>query len=188
MEQGLNWVVDKGIKAIILGTFPSIKSRYECYYNHPQNLFWTIMAETFNNSKQLKTKEDRYYCLLKNHIGLWDVIKQCEFETKSSLDSKIIKESIEFNNFEMLRLFCPKLSLFIFSSRNAEQLFRRYEKSVTLSNNLKKWLENDIKYITLPSTSPANARLTKPQKIQIWQENLSNLQKIINPQRSKRII
>lgn len=186
MEQGLDWVVDKNIKTIILGTFPSIKSRDICYYNHPQNLFWSIIAEAFNHGKPLKTKEDRYRCLLQKHIGLWDVIKQCEFEEKSSLDSKIIKESIIFNDFEKLRKFCPNLSRFIFSSRNAELFFRRYQKCATFSNNLKKWLNDDVIQMTLPSTSPANARLKKDKKIEIWLKTLNNIQKEINPQKSER--
>lgn len=184
MEQGLNSVTDKNIKSIILGTFPSIKSRHECYYNHEKNLFWTIIAATLNNSKPLITKEERYNCLLKNHIGLWDVIKQCEFETKSSLDSKIIKDSIIFNDFNVLKENCPHLRFFIFSSRNAEILFKRYMRQLSENSTLKQWLECSITYIVLPSTSPANARLNAEEKLKLWQTALYNIKKSINPQTS----
>ena len=182
MEQGLNCLIDENIYAIILGTFPSIKSRHECYYNHEKNLFWPIISTTFNNDKSLITREERYNCLLKNHIGLWDVIKQCEFETKSSLDSKIIKKSIIFNDFNVLKEKCPLLKFFIFSSHNAEILFKRYMHQLTKNSSLKQWLENDITYIVMPSTSPANARLKKIEKTRCWQEGLYNIKKSINPQ------
>lgn len=184
MEQGLDCVINKDIKAVILGTFPSIKSRHECYYNHEKNLFWPIIAITLNNSKPLITKEERYNCLLKNHIGLWDVIKQCEFETKSSLDSKIIKESIIFNDFNVLRENCPHLKFILFSSRNAEILFKRYMRQLSENSLLKQWLIDSITYIVLPSTSPANARLKAEEKLRLWQEILYNIKKSINPQTS----
>ena len=182
MEKGLDSVIDKNIEAIILGTFPSIKSRNECYYNHKNNLFWPIISEILNNSDPLITKEERYNCLLKNHIGLWDVIKQCEFETKSSLDSKIIKESIIFNDFNVLRKKCPSLKFFIFSSRNAEILFKRYKHQLSENEALKQWFDETITYIVLPSTSPANARLKASEKLKLWQDALYNIKKGINPQ------
>lgn len=182
MEQGLNCVIDKNIKAIILGTFPSIKSRNECYYNHKNNLFWPIISEILNNSNPLITKEERYRCLLKNHIGLWDVIKQCEFETRSSLDSKIIKESIIFNDFNVLRKNCPSLKFFIFSSRNAEILFKRYLHQLPKNKTLKQWVDKNIVCVVLPSTSPANARFKASEKLKLWQDALYNIKKDINPQ------
>ena len=175
MEQGLNSVITKEIKAIILGTFPSIKSRNICYYNHEKNLFWPIIAETFNEGKCLKTKEERYTCLLENHIGLWDVIKQCNFETKSSLDSKIIKESIIFNDFNKLRVNCPYLKTFIFSSGNAAKLLKYYQNNISKEDKLKQWLDNNIQYLTMPSTSPANARMKPEEKLAIWKETLNKI-------------
>ena len=175
MEHGLDCVIDKDIKAVVIGTFPSIKSRDACYYNHEKNLFWPIMAEVLNNGKSLITKEERYQCLLKNHIGLWDVIRQCEFATKSSLDSKIIKENIIFNDFNVLMENCPHLRFFLFSSRNAEILFKRYQRAISIKTKLKQWFDEDITYIVLPSTSPANARIKSSEKIRTWKEALNKI-------------
>ena len=38
-------VFDENSKILILGTFPSVKSRENhFYYGHPQNRFWKVMA------------------------------------------------------------------------------------------------------------------------------------------------
>ena len=50
MEKGLEYVFDKNTKILIVGTFPSVKSRGEFYYNHPKNLFWKIMGEIYKNN------------------------------------------------------------------------------------------------------------------------------------------
>ena len=43
-------IYDQNSKILILGTMPSPKSREnQIYYGHPQNRFWTIMAEILNS-------------------------------------------------------------------------------------------------------------------------------------------
>lgn len=47
MEKGLDYVFNERTRMIIMGTFPSIKSRDVCYYNNPKNQFWRIIADIF---------------------------------------------------------------------------------------------------------------------------------------------
>ena len=49
MEKGLDYVFNERTRMIIMGTFPSIKSRDVCYYNNPKNQFWRIIADIFHN-------------------------------------------------------------------------------------------------------------------------------------------
>ena len=174
MEYGLKHIFDNDTKIIIMGTFPSIKSRGECYYNHPQNQFWKIIAEICHDNRVIKgSTEDRYTCLLKNCIGLWDVIKSCKFEKKSSLDSKIIQNSIKYNDFSILQKECPKLESIVFSSNNAQKLYQKYLKLKDEYPKLKEksytdWLDRIVCKTALPSTSPANARMKPADKLKEW--------------------
>lgn len=167
IENGLQYVFDENTRVIILGTFPSVQSRDKCYYNNKNNQFWPIISKCFNEGKALENRDERYSCLLKNNIGLWDVIYSCKFECgeKSSLDSKIIKESIVYNDFTILKDKCPKLKYLVFNSKNAQKFFNGYIKE---KPERKSWLEHYTYLQPLPSTSSANARINKTEKEAIW--------------------
>ena len=175
IEKGLNYIFNQDTQVIIMGTFPSIKSRGVCYYNHPQNQFWKIIAEICHDKDIIEgTPDIRYTCLLKNGIGLWDVIQSCEFEKESSLDSKIIKDSIIYNDFSVLKSECPNLKCIVFSSKYAYKLYKTYLKTMT-DTCIIDWLEdltNNGKNI-LPSTSPANARKKPKEKLKEWKSFLT---------------
>ena len=71
-------VFDKDSKILILGSFPSVKSREEAFfYGHPQNRFWKVLAGIFNEKLPQTTDEKREF-LLRNHIAVWDVIGSCD--------------------------------------------------------------------------------------------------------------
>jgi hypoxanthine-DNA glycosylase len=74
-------------KVLILGTVPSVASRkYGFYYTHPQNRFWKVLSSILNEEFP-DTIEKKTDMLLKNHIALWDVLK--ETQIKGSSDSSI---------------------------------------------------------------------------------------------------
>ena len=80
-------VYNKESQILILGTFPSVKSREgEFFYHHPQNRFWPVICEVFNE-KLPETIEEKRQLLLRNHIALWDVVESCEIT--GSADSSI---------------------------------------------------------------------------------------------------
>ena len=78
---------DENSKVLILGSFPSVKSREaQFFYGHPQNRFWKVMAAVFYERVPDTVSEKRDF-LLRNHVALWDVIHSCEIAGSS--DSSI---------------------------------------------------------------------------------------------------
>ena len=93
-------VYDEKSRILILGSFPSVKSReQEFYYGHPQNRFWKLMKRIFDcENVSLDTIDEKKQFLLDNNIALWDVIKSCDI--KGSSDSSI--KNIEPNDLELI--------------------------------------------------------------------------------------
>ena len=80
-------VFDANSKILILGSFPSVKSReFSFYYQHPQNRFWKVLASILGCPEPSCISEQKYL-LLNNHIALWDVIASCTISGSS--DSSI---------------------------------------------------------------------------------------------------
>lgn len=144
---------------LILGSMPGQKSLEENqYYAHPRNSFWPIMCQLFNANKELNY-EQRKQLLYDNKIALWDVLKSCYRE--GSLDSDIEHSSIEVNDFESFFKKYSKIKHVFFNGTKAEQLFKK-----EVLNELKQ--TTDLKYHSLPSTSPAHAAITVEQKLLKW--------------------
>ena len=146
-------IINSESKILILGSIPGIKSlEMQQYYAHPQNKFWKIICEIFNEEFSLNYQE-RIKILQKHHIALWDVIDTCE--RKGSLDSEIRNE--EANKIEDLLQDFP----------NVKAIFCNGQKSY---KNLQKILGKDfyLPIFVLPSTSPANASKKYEEKLFSW--------------------
>ncbi|MCD8391291.1 MAG: DNA-deoxyinosine glycosylase [Firmicutes bacterium] len=141
-------VYDSGSRILILGSFPSVKSREaEFFYAHPQNRFWRVIAAVCGCGAPESVNEKREM-LLNNHIALWDVIKSCEIDGSS--DSSI--KAAEVNDFERIFSAAPIAAVFANGSA-AHALYRRY-----VGENITR----------LPSTSPANAAWSIDRLIGAW--------------------
>ncbi len=82
-------VFDEHSKVLILGSFPSVKSREEgFYYGHPQNRFWRLLAR-LTDEEIPETIEEKKTLLLKHQIAIWDVVHSCDIVGSS--DSSIKK-------------------------------------------------------------------------------------------------
>lgn len=103
--------------------------------------------------------------LLSGKLALWDVLKACTRE--SSLDSDIVESSIICNDFQEFYASHPLISKVLFNGAKAEALYMKYVHP-DLPDKFK-----NIKYVRLPSTSPANARQTLKDKIDAWQAIVS---------------
>ena len=80
-------VYDADSTVLILGSFPSVKSReQQFYYGHPRNRFWKVIAELCNEPVP-ESIADKKALLHRHHIALWDVIAECDI--KGSSDSSI---------------------------------------------------------------------------------------------------
>ena len=154
-------IIKKDSKILILGSIPGIRSlEMQQYYAHPQNKFWKIICEIFNEEFTTNYQQ-RIEILEKHHIALWDVIDTCE--RKGSLDSEIRNE--EANKIEELLQNFP----------NIKAIFCNGQKS---HKNLQKILGKKFRMpiIVLPSTSPAYAGLNYFDKLKLWYIILEKLQ------------
>ncbi len=154
-------IINENSKILILGSIPGVKSlEMQQYYAHPQNKFWKIICEIFNEEFTTNYQQ-RIEILEKHHIALWDVIDTCE--RKGSLDSEIRNE--EANKIEELLQNFP----------NIKAIFCNGQKS---HKNLQKILGKKFRLpiIVLPSTSPAYAGLSYFDKLNLWYIILEKLQ------------
>ena len=139
---------NKDSKILILGSFPSIKSReVGFYYSHPQNRFWKILSTVFNNDRQPKTIEERKQLALSNGLALWDVVKTCDIIGAS--DSTI--KNVIFNDINELLKKYPKINRVFTTGKKAHELLHKY--NLNINNPL------ISKAICLPSTSPQNFKI-----------------------------
>ncbi len=139
---------------------PSRKSlAADQYYAHPQNAFWPIMAELFDFDP-CHDYEERLQQLRKKRIALWDVAFQCI--RPGSLDSAIELETVVANGFDDFFMQHPDIRTIFFNGRKAEVLYLKLVQP-KLSFALQQ-----IEKCLLPSTSPANAAMSRAQKIEKW--------------------
>ena len=74
-------------RILILGSFPSIKSRENnFYYGNPKNRFWSTLGKVFNEDIG-NSNQDREKFLLTHKIALFDVVYSCNITASS--DSSI---------------------------------------------------------------------------------------------------
>ena len=87
MKHEIKPVFNDKSRILILGSFPSVKSREgQFFYHHPQNRFWKVLAASLSQSVPA-TVEEKTIFLLSNHIAVWDVIASCDIQGSS--DSSI---------------------------------------------------------------------------------------------------
>jgi len=161
--RGFEPIVPIEAKLLILGTMPSVESLNQSfYYAHPRNAFWPIMEKLLD--QPMLTEKDKRVALQNAGVFLWDVLAACERE--GSLDSAI--KQPQANDFEWVFMKNPTIEVVAFNGKAAQALFKKHvTKKQTLPDNLI--------YLDLPSTSPANARLSLDDKVLLWQEKLGDL-------------
>ena len=143
---------DENSKILILGSFPSVKSREQnFFYAHPQNRFWKVLSHIFN-SPLPETVEEKTTFLLKNKIALWDVLASCEI-TGSSDNS--IKNAVA-NDISQI-IYNSKIEKIFINGKTAEKYYNKYIKA-----------EINQDAVCLPSTSPANAAWTFEKLCNAW--------------------
>lgn len=154
-------VYDENSRILILGSFPSVKSReVGFYYGHPQNRFWkvisTICADGFD--AYTASVSDKKQFLQENHIAIWDVIGKCTIT--GSADSTI--EDVIVNDLgEILQK--ANISTIYINGNKAYELYMKY----TYSTVLKKF-GSVANAVALPSTSPANAAMSIEVLVASW--------------------
>ena len=143
---------DENSKILILGSFPSVKSReIQFFYGHPQNRFWKVVAAVCDEETPRDIPEKKEF-LLRNNIALWDVIHSCEIVGSS--DSSI--RDVTPNDLEPI-LNNSQINKIFVNGKTAERYYKKYtEKAI------------GREAICLPSTSPANAAWSLDRLIEAW--------------------
>ena len=132
---------DKESRILILGSFPSVKSREAMFfYGHPQNRFWPLMARLFDEPVPT-TVEEKSRLALNHHIALWDSIHSCTIvgSSDSSVRDVVPNDlSVILSGSRVGEIFC--------NGALSHKMYMKYIFPAT-----------GIKATKLPSTSPANA-------------------------------
>ena len=147
---------------LILGSLPGRKSlEMQQYYAHPQNAFWKLIARIYNTGSSLPYMQ-RVEVLTVNRIALWDVLAAAE--RPGSLDSSIVSASVRANDFAAFYRNHPQVSRIYFNGRKAEELYRRF----VLPGLSAEFAA--LRYVSMPSTSPAHAGMPFAQKLVRWKK------------------
>ena len=150
IKYGFEPFYDENSRLLILGSFPSVKSRQvEFYYGNKQNRFWKTVCEFFGEEVPLSV-EDKKDFLKRRKIALWDMVTECEIV--GSQDSKI--KNFKVADIKKL-LQNSKINYIILNGSKAAEIFTQYFGDV------------DVPFVRLPSTSPANTRFIEEEWLDI---------------------
>lgn len=143
---------DENSKVLILGSFPSVKSReIQFYYSYKYNRFWNVISNVLKCDEPT-TVQEKTSILLNNNIAVWDVVKSCEIIGSS--DSTI--SNVKVNDLTKITNTANVKMIFT-NGYKANELYNKYLYEIT-----------GIKAIMLPSTSPANAKYSLDKLIDKW--------------------
>ncbi len=149
-------VVDENCRILILGSFPSVKSREDgFFYGHPQNRFWRMLAAIFTEEVPADIPAKKSF-LLRHHIALWDVIAACEIEGSSDAS---VKNAVPVDIARVMQI--TSIEHIICNGNLAYKLYQRHLEPLT-----------GIQAISLPSTSPANAAWSLERLVSAWRDAL----------------
>jgi len=145
-------VFDRHSKILILGSFPSVKSREaQFFYGHPQNRFWKVTSAVFGVTEPHSVEEKKNF-LLSHGIAVWDVISSCDITGSS--DSSI--KNVVPNDLTLILETADIRTIFV-NGKTAEKFYNKYIKEVI-----------GREAVCLPSTSPANAAWSLERLVEAW--------------------
>ena len=147
---------DKNSRVLILGSFPSVKSRKAAFfYAHPQNRFWPTLATLFGEETP-KTVEEKRSLALRHGVALWDTIGSCEIVGSSDASiTNVVPNDLRviLDAADIQAVFC--------NGGTSYDSYNRYCRAAA-----------GCEAVKLPSTSPANARWTQEKLLHAWCEAL----------------
>jgi len=143
---------DKNSEKLILGSFPSVKSREAMFfYGHPQNRFWKLLPLIFDEEIPV-TIEEKSALILRHNLALWDSIQSCVITGSSDSSVKDVVPndlSVIISNSKVTQIFC-----------NGALSHKMYMKYI--------YPQTKIEAVKLPSTSPANAAFSMDRLYEQW--------------------
>ena len=150
-------VFDERSRILILGSYPSVKSRQEgFFYGYPQNRFWPMLAAIFGEETPVSVDEKK--ALLRRHgLALWDVIADCEITGSSDAS---IRNAVPVD-IARITAHAP-IERVICNGTTAGRLYKKHLLPLT-----------GMEAVVLPSTSPANAAWRMPALVDVWRKALT---------------
>lgn len=151
-------VYDAACRVLILGSLPSEASRAAgFYYMNPRNRFWKVMSSVFSEDFERMSPEEKSEALCRHGIALSDVILSCEI--RLSADASI--KSVECTDIPDI-LSHSAVEKILLNGRKAHSLFlRHFPQYAPIA-------------LSLPSTSPANAKFSLAALTEIWKKAILN--------------
>lgn len=160
-DTGFPPILPRAPRLLILGSMPgqaSLAARQ--YYAHPRNAFWWILSRLLGEAAVPSSYAARCRLLKRHGIALWDVYAACE--RAGSLDSAIVVGSETLNDIPALLKKHRTIRAVATNGGTARRVFCRYWKDVAATAG--------VRVLHLPSTSPANARMSAESKLSAWRE------------------
>ena len=152
-------VWDADSRILILGSFPSVKSREAAFfYHHSQNRFWKVLAAVLS-CRIPQTIQEKKEMLLSHGIALWDVIAECDIIGSS--DSSI--RNVVPADLSRILDHAPIRQIYA-NGGKAYELYQKYAYPIT-----------GREIVKLPSTSPANAAWQMERLLEAWAAVKENL-------------
>ena len=150
---GFEPVFDSNSKVLILGSFPSVKSREtEFYYGNKQNRFWSMLCQAFNE-QPVTTVQDKKRLCLAHGVALWDIVESCEIRGSMDVDITdytLVDLTRVLANCSITKILC---------------------NGATAYKLTKSAYSGEIPVYKLSSTSPANPRFNQAE----WLNHLKSL-------------
>ena len=158
LSHGFAACYDSESKILVLGSFPSVKSREaNFYYGHPMNRFWPLLSKVYGI--EIPNNIDGKKKILKDiHVALYDVIDSCDIVGSSDAS---IKNVVATDLLPILK--GTKVQKILLNGKKAGALFEKYQLPV---------IGRQIPYVVMPSTSPANAATRFDDLLLSWKEEL----------------
>ena len=149
-------VYDKNSRILILGSFPSVKSREaKFFYGHPQNRFWKVLSAVLDCECPVTTEEKKTM-LLSHNIAVWDVIGSCEITGSSDASIRAVVPN------DIAGLISETSITHIFTNgATSYNMYKRYCRDAV-----------GLEAVKLPSTSPANASYSLERLTEEWSSQL----------------
>ena len=147
-------VYDEKSAVLVLGTMASPASRARgFYYSHPQNRFWPVMAALFGEERP-RTPEEKAAFVLRHRVALADTLFACEIEGAGDASIRNPEPSDLSLIFKAARIRA------VFTTGSAaHRFYRKFHAG--------KYAAPEF---CLPSTSPANAKMSLSDLVEIYRK------------------
>ena len=143
-------------RVLILGSFPSVRSREEgFFYGHPRNRFWPLMAALYGEDMP-QTIPERRALILRHGLALWDVIASCRIEGSSDAS---VRDAVPVDIRRVLDV--ADIRQVVCNGALAGKLYARYLQQAV-----------GLDAVIMPSTSPANAAWSLVRLLPVWRDAL----------------